>query len=121
MKKIILLMTIGAMVTFGAAKASAQSDTNDTNVVTTTITNVVQTVTIALTGFEQSGGGSGASPVHLSTKDFLKDLQTATGTTFSPRAKLTAVTQLGVGTSFIVQDPSNTNSAQTDVSSVFSA
>jgi hypothetical protein len=119
MKNIIILMTIGAMVTFGAAKASAQS-TNDTNIVTTTVTNVVQTVTIALTGFEQSG--SGASPVHLSTKDFLKDLQTATGTTFSPRAKLTAVTPLGGGTTaFIVQDPSNTNSASTDVSGLLSA
>jgi hypothetical protein len=122
MKNIIILMTIGAMVTFGAAKASAQS-TNDTNVVTTT-TNVVQTVTFALTGFEQTGGSnsSGTSPVHIATRDIMKDLETATGTTFSPRAKLTAVTPLGGGqTAFIVQDPSNTNSAQTDVSSILGA
>jgi len=108
------------MVTFGAARLSAQS-TNDTNTVTVT-TNVVQTVNIALTGFEQTGGGSGVSSVHITTKDILRDLQTATGTTFSPRAKLTAVTPLGGGTTaFIVQDPSNTNSAQTDVSGLLSA
>jgi len=111
------------MITFGAARASAQS-TNDTNTVTVT-TNVVQTVTFSLTGFEQSGGSNSAavSSVRIATKDILKDLETATGITFSPKAKLTAVTPLGGGgtTAFIVQDPSNTNSAQTDVTSILSA
>jgi hypothetical protein len=125
MKNIVLLTTIGAMVTFGAARLSAQSDTNtvDTNTVTTT-TNVVQTINIALSGFEQAGGSnsSAVTPFHIGTKDVLRDLQAATGTTFSPRAKLTAVTPLGGGsTAFIVQDPSNTNSAQTDVTSLLSA
>jgi hypothetical protein len=125
MKNIVLLTTIGAMVTFGAARLSAQSDTNtvDTNTVTMT-TNVVQTVNINLSGFEAAGGSNSTaiSPVHIATKDILRDLEAATGTTFSPKAKLTAVTPLGGGTTaFIVQDPSNTNSAQTDVSSVFSA
>ena len=119
MKKIILLTTIGAMVTFGAARLSAQS--TNTNVVTT-ITNVVQTVNISLSGFEQTSGGVGTSPVRITTRDILRDLQTATGTTFSSRARLTAVTPLGGGTTaFVVQDPSNTNGASTDVSGLLTA
>jgi hypothetical protein len=117
MKNIILLTTIGAMVTFGAARLSAQS-TNDTNVVTLT-TNVVQTVNVALNGFEQTGGSNSAavSTFRITTRDIIRDLGTATGTAFSSRARLTAVTPLGGSTSFVVVDGGTNNT--TDVTSIF--
>jgi hypothetical protein len=117
MKNIMKLTMIGAMVTFGAARLSAQS--TNTNTVTF-VTNVVQTITISLTGFEQSGGSNSmnVTPVHFATKDILADLSILAGTTFSSKAKLTAVTPVGGGsTSFVVVDGSSSN----DVSSFFSA
>ncbi len=105
------------MVTFGAARLSAQS-TNTNSVAMTT--NVVQLVNVTLSGFEQSGGSNSmtVTPVHIGTKDILRDLSTASGTAFSQKAKLTAVTPVGSGTTaFMVQD----GSTQTDVSGFFSA
>jgi hypothetical protein len=109
------------MITFGAAKVSAQS--TNTNTVTFT-TNVVQQVNITITGFEQAGGSNSTSvtPVHIATKDIIRDLGTASGSSFGQRAKLVAVTPVGGGTtSFMVESgPSGTNGA-VDVSSFVSA
>ena len=120
MRKIIGLAAIGAALTLGTFQARAQS--TNTNTVTFT-TNVTQTINIALTGLESSGGSNSgsATPVRITTKDLLSDIGMVTGATFSPRAKLIAVTPVGGGsTAFVVRDGNNTN-GDVDVSAFLRA
>ena len=123
MKNTLRLTLIAGLVALGVAQGRAQS--TNTNVITFT-TNMQQQVTVTLTGY--TGGASnatGVANVRIANKDLISSLATATGVPFSPKAKLIAITPLGVlsnsGPFFLVQDSLSGTNVNTDVTPFFSA
>ena len=123
MKNTLRLTLIAGLMALGVAQSRAQS--TNTNVITFT-TNIQQQVTVTLTGY--TGGASnatGVASVRIGNKDLISSLSTATGVPFSPKARLIAITPLGIlsntGPFFFVQDSLSGTNVNTDVSQFFSA
>ena len=112
MKNTVKLAAIGALMVAGLVQSQAQ---------TSNVTfNVSQALTVALTGWAQTGGGSNSTSVtsvHIGTKDVIGALAAATGTSFSPKAKLLILSASdGSSTSIIVRDVAGKTNVDTDVS-----
>ena len=103
MKQITQLLAIGLALGLTATVTQAQTQT-------------VQTVTINLMGAQDAG--TGATPVRITNKDILTALSGAG--TFSPRARLVAITPDGGTTGIFVRDVVSRQNVDTDVSSYFS-
>jgi hypothetical protein len=114
MKKTMKLAVIGTLMAIGIATANAQ-DTNST-----TTTNVVLNLNIALTGFRQADE-SNAAPVRITNKDVLTALNASSGGfNFGRTAKLVVLSSDGGGPSFFVRERTGTSNTSTDVSGFFS-
>jgi hypothetical protein len=109
MKTTVKLAVIGTLLALGCGTLKAQS-------------NVVQTLTVNLTGVQQTGDGT-TSPAKITNKEIITALSGGSGTngTFSSRARLMTVTPIEGGTtSVIVRDIVGHGNVDTDVSGNFS-
>jgi hypothetical protein len=120
MKKLMTLTAIGGFLALALTPTHAQP----TN--TVFVTNTVQAINVALTGFAQNGDNTNSAnlalrPVRITTRDIIADLATATGQTFSSRARLMIISPPGGGNGvLVVRDISGRTVTDTDVSSFFS-
>src|SRR5215472_9019151 len=107
MKTTVKLAVIGSLLALGCGTLKAQS-------------NMVQTLTVNLTGVQQTGDGT-SSPAKITNKEILTALSGGgTNGTFSSRARLMTVTPIGGGTtSVIVRDMVGHGNVDTDVSGNF--
>jgi hypothetical protein len=106
MKTTVKFAVLGSLLALGCGTLKAQS-------------NMVQGLTINLTGVQQNGGG-GASPAKITNKEILTALAAGGTNAFSTRARLMTVTPIGGGTtSVIVRDVVGRGNVDTDVSGNF--
>src|SRR5215471_7226850 len=107
MKTTVKLAVIGSLLALGCGTLKAQS-------------NMVQTLTVNLTGVQQTGDGT-SSPAKITNKEIVTALSGGGTNTFSSRARLMTVTPIGGGTtSVIVRDIVGHGNVDTDVSGNFS-
>ena len=91
MKAVVLSAIIGTMLAAGLVQSRAQP------------TNVLIAVNISLSGMARTGDNT-AERARISTRDVISAIGTATGNTFSTKAKLLAVFPVGGDVHFIVRD-----------------
>lgn len=118
MRRAIQRTVIGAVALFAAAQTHAQSN------IPVVLTNQVQTLNIALTGFVQGtptrANATRATAVRIASRDVITSLQGALGSNFTTRAKLVALNPTdGTPGTVVVRDTIGRTNIDTDVTSFF--